>query len=693
MDNHKKRLRRYTSWACIAALVALLAALPLMAGQTEIADGPKASILSGTVERRDISPQLIGGGQLASEAQIALEIPAQVKLTAYMVGNGDTVSAGDPIARVDRVSVMTAITQVQETLEYLSGKIADTSGETNADTVSAQAGGTVKIIYAQEGEQVCDVMLEHGTLAVLSLDGLMTVEIGCDTGLTIGEGVSVSLEDGTEVPGIVESNVQGLLKVTVEDDGYPIGAEATVSTQEGEYLGNGLLAVHSPWSAMGYSGAVSDILVQEGDTVRAGQTLLRLEDTGTSSEFQGWIDQRQEYEALMEELFQMYDTGTVTAPCDGIVTGVDVSGSYMLSAQEQSWQASYLSTMDANWTVVLLSTEFECAGDPEVTDCQAETHIPGCPKYVKRYASVQAGWVRAVDPETGALTVLMSSVEQQNVTMEEWNLDTSRMTWPVTLELPITVVDKNGSPVDGAAIREGDILVYVSDEEAEQWVLAGNAPVPEGGDTPSQEGGQSAPSGGGMVPSGGTTQQTFEPYSLDTVTVASVTSQEHMTVEITVDELDISGVYVGQTATVTVDALTGEKFPGEVTAIGSTGTSGGGNSKFTVEVTLEKSGNMLPGMNATAFLDVGTQSGCLSVPVAALQEAGTDTVLYTGYDMEKGTFGGAVSVTVGASDGEYAQILAGAEEGTAFYYAYYDTLEVTTIPAQGTLWKGNRGLG
>ena len=66
--------------------------------------------------------------------------------------------------------------------------------------------------------------------------------------------------------------------------------------------------------------------------------------------------------------------------------------------------------------------------------------------------------------------------------------------------------------------------------------------------------------------------------------------------EITIAELDISKLHVGQAATVSVDALGGEQFDATITEIANSGENEGGNSKFAVEMTLEKSGEMLPGM-------------------------------------------------------------------------------------------------
>ena len=46
----KKNIVRIAAFACTAAVVGLLAAMPLLAKPDEKAEGPQASILSGTVE-------------------------------------------------------------------------------------------------------------------------------------------------------------------------------------------------------------------------------------------------------------------------------------------------------------------------------------------------------------------------------------------------------------------------------------------------------------------------------------------------------------------------------------------------------------------------------------------------------------------------------------------------------------------
>lgn len=65
-------------------------------------------------------------------------------------------------------------------------------------------------------------------------------------------------------------------------------------------------------------------------------------------------------------------------------------------------------------------------------------------------------------------------------------------------------------------------------------------------------------------------------------TLMTVTGQEKMTLSIIVDELDISGVFIGQTAQVQVEVLRDRVFPAEVTSVGRSGSNSGGSSKFTV---------------------------------------------------------------------------------------------------------------
>ena len=681
----KKNIKRVIALICAVAVVALLAAMPLLAKQDPEEDGPKASILDGTVTTGSINTELIGGGTLAEEDAVTISVPAEVKLTEFLVSNGQKVTEGTPIASVDRVTVMTAISQVQETLEYLSEQIEEASDTDSEESVTALAGGTVKIIYAEKGESVQSVMLEHGALAVLSLDGLMAVDLETESTLAAGTAVTVILSDGTEVSGKIAKNLAGEMTVTVADDGYSVNDKVQVTAEDGTSIGSGELYIYSPWNATAYAGTIDSIKVSVGDKLSAGKTLMVLSDVGYSAAYRQLITQRQEYEDLMLELFMMYQTETITAPCDGVVSGIDQNSVQLLSGNGQGFVLSFLANAPN--------------GDDETLYAN----------YVGQVTSISAEvWGLNINPQAIPIEdyLVLSGVP----------LDTELMTQPVShTETHIPIYTLSGGTwvqVNSAEVCVGDILLFAADGSGRLvWgVLLMTAPQPDQPDDPTEptdptdptnptnpsnpeNPGSGYPSGGGF-PSGGSwsgsfgggmTQQepAFELYGLDMAQIASVTPQDTMTMEITIDELDIKALRVGMTAQVKIDALGGEKYTATITEIGNTGVSNGGNSKYTVELTMDRAENMLSGMNATATIVLSTVNDVLTIPADALVEMGNQTIVYTGYDEENDTLLNPVTVKVGSSDGETVEILEGLTAGQTYYYAYYDTLEISFTPDFG----------
>ena len=858
----KKQRRKVITWAVSAVVILLLAVMPMLAAKNDSAQEQTASILSGTVELGSIDTQIIGGGQLASEAAMKLQIPEEVKLTEYLVGNGDTVSKGDAIAKVDRISVMTAITGVQDTLDELSTEILDASDDQADTTVKAKVGGRVKVIYAETGESAQDVMLRHGALAAISLDDVMAVKIQRESPLDAGDQVCVVFPDGTETDGRVEQNLEGVLTITMDDDDYAVGAEVTVQTEDGDRLGKGNLYIFNQWNATAYSGTVSGILVTEGAKMYSGQEMIRLEDAGYTSEFQRLIDKRQEYEELMQELFRMYRTETITAPCNGIVSGVDKNGVFLLTDKGEGFVVNLLTDLVSGRKDLFEAYSVRVEA---VTDAGMQLQVNGKRSWVNDladlsgisvnsevmtqqwdytgdttvYVQSEDGLLRAdgtarpgdillavgdaenvhwfvrveertdrenrtdglmlltalTEETTEAVTLALSNdlgtaketfsatlkaTQGDTVLSGTWKIEYSSFnlavygdmiygtpltagehtvtvgfvptdteeyitaTFPLTIAVPYEIITQqipegkvgeaykftmqvsgSGSgkwgyenlpaglaiheetgEVSGEPVMAGTFDVIITYTDAQKGTLtkeyqmkisgeqkpgeAGGFPGGDmsggmGGGMPGGGMGDGMPSGdmsGGMM-SGGMVPEEDAYYSMEKLTIASVTSQEHMTVEITVDELDISKVYMGQAATVTMDALSGESFTAAVTKIANSGENEGGNSKFTVELTLEKSGDMLPGMTASARIVLDTVENVLCIPAAALSEEDGKLVVYTSYDSEKGILGTPVEITVGAADADMVQILSALEEGSTFYYAYYDTLETEGIPTLG----------
>ena len=93
--------------------------------------------------------------------------------------------------------------------------------------------------------------------------------------------------------------------------------------------------------------------------------------------------------------------------------------------------------------------------------------------------------------------------------------------------------------------------------------------------------------------------------------------------EVEVDETDIPEVQLGQTATITVDALPGKTFTAKVTEIGNSPiqTTGQASTQATnFKVTLQVEGeipDVRPGFTCTAEITTATRDNALSVPIQA----------------------------------------------------------------------------
>ena len=376
MDKTKKKsVKRYILWGVLALAVLWLALMPLMARQQQTEDGPQASILSANATVSSIQSAIHGGGTLEAGEPEDITIPKDVKITEFLVKNGDMVSEGDALAAVDKVSVMTAITEIRDSMSTVEKQMESYSNEKAATEVSAAAGGRVKLVYAREGDRVESVMLEHGALAVLSLDSKLCVRLTAGSDLATGDTVTVTLADGKKVTGRVESNLSGELVVTIADKGYAVGQTVSVAG-----VGTGELEIHSPWNATAFAGTVSTVCAQPEQTLNSGAALFTLKDTDYTAQREILAKTHREYEELLQKLFKMYETGVISAPCDGMVSGIDKDSTHLLAAQEEEITAQPLTAGEGEFRLVLLSGDVICTVND---DCPLENgdpnHNPACP--------------------------------------------------------------------------------------------------------------------------------------------------------------------------------------------------------------------------------------------------------------------------------------------------------------------------
>lgn len=109
--------------------------------------------------------------------------------------------------------------------------------------------------------------------------------------------------------------------------------------------------------------------------------------------------------------------------------------------------------------------------------------------------------------------------------------------------------------------------------------------------------------------------------------VLAMADLSHLKARVDLSEFDIAQVERGQTATVSVDALGGESFRGEVRFAALAGTNTSGVVTFPVQVAIADAHGLKPGMNVSVRIVVATRQNVVQLPLEAITQEGGDATV------------------------------------------------------------------
>ncbi len=148
--------------------------------------------------------------------------------------------------------------------------------------------------------------------------------------------------------------------------------------------------------------------------------------------------------------------------------------------------------------------------------------------------------------------------------------------------------------------------------------------------------------------------------SAGTGTAVTVVDLSSLQVKVTIAEVDIAKIKIGQSAQITMDALPGKTYTAKIIAIGPVATITQGVVNYPVTAAINNTdGQVKPGMTANLAITVEQRDNVLLVPNRAIRTQGnqrTVTVLYKGLSI-------AVPVTIGLTNEQSAEITSGLLEG------------------------------
>ena len=208
----------------------------------------------------------------------------------------------------------------------------------------------------------------------------------------------------------------------------------------------------------------------------------------------------------------------------------------------------------------------------------------------------------------------------------------------------------------------------------------------------------------------------------NSTTLAVVADMSKLSFTMSIDELDIKNIELGQEVIITADALTNQTFKGKITNINIIGSSSSGVTTYPVTVEIDEYEGLLPGMNVSAEIISNQVTDVVKVPTSAVSRG--DVVLvkeefakslsvnkdYDGKANENGkkeyevgeivdmpnTPDGYkyIKVTTGLSDSDYIEITSGINEGDDVYIITIvnkDTNKSTPGNASNNMFGGMGG--
>jgi len=179
----------------------------------------------------------------------------------------------------------------------------------------------------------------------------------------------------------------------------------------------------------------------------------------------------------------------------------------------------------------------------------------------------------------------------------------------------------------------------------------------------------------------------------------------YLTMDMSVDELDVSKVKVGQEVAITADAVEGKTFTGIVTKVNISGTTTNGVTAYPVTIKITDTDGLLPGMNVSAKIVLEAVENVITVPVDAVTRGNMVLVCKDSSKMsvtESGTLATDkagipvgfeyAEVKLGVNNAKFIEITGGLNEGDTVAVIYVSTDTNTMngdMPAQG----GDQGAG
>ena len=718
--NEKKRENgnKKRSWKKLLDVVIILCLVITTAGITinkkNKSNAKESKAISATVKTGTIKESVSGTGTISYADSTDIVVPADLEMSEILVSEGENVKKGTLLATVDETSLDVCIYDVKEAISDLDSTITSEQSSTTTKYITADVSGTVEKVYVKSGDDIADVMIENGALLLIK-NGSETIKVigsdGVVSGINVSEGDTVSsttkvltieseaqsgdylqaIKDREELVSILEIllSIKKNGGVVAATDGVVAAINITDnSTSSGKGSSSEGTDVTGNDSSSDNSKDVTDV---EGSINTIEAVTMTYLSQGTCDDSGSVVSDNSSLE---------YSYGTADnsgASADriqilkelkagaGRIEGTTKDMEYADKEDAEVWiecTDEYTEVSKGTWYVRYKTTDSEKTSESveiKVTEEASDSSVEGSDSEISSTSSAgKSSLVDSTTDSTGKSSLADSTTDS---TGKSSSVDsTTDSTGKSSLADSTTDSTGKSSSADGTTDSTGKSSSADSTTDStskSSSVDSSSGKSSSTGSSSSGSSGKSSSTGSSSSGSSGKSSSSSSSSSggssndtsvVSTVSAFTIAGGDKMLVTMNVDELDILSMKEGLSAEVTLDAVENETYEGTITTVCGTTNSSDKTAQYSVEITFDKTDEMLPGMNASVAVIVEEASDVMTVPLVAVSDEGRSSYVYTGYDESAGELTGKTEVTLGMSDENNVEIKEGLSEGDTIYY-------------------------
>ncbi|MDF2987170.1 MAG: rane-fusion protein [Eubacterium sp.] len=383
-------------------------------------------------------------------------------------------------------------------------------------------------------------------------------------------------------------------------------------------------------------GKITKAYFKEGDKVKKGDMLFEIDDTDAKLNIQKIENQISQAELSVNSNQKSFSNLTVTAPFDGRISEIAAKAGESVNSNMTLFTITQTSKLTLSAPVSTTDIpDIKVGQKAQVSVQEIMDTIDGVVTAIDdyTYTASNGGMVRNVevtvsnpgritDSNTAAVEISTANGTKKSSEVSKFQYADKQVVKSATNGTFSTVNIK-----ENQYVKKGDVLIQIENDDLQISSQTNNLKVQD------------------LENQLAAAQKQLEDYRIyssidgtvtgDTAvagdsikngdTLISIRDFDQMQFTISVDELDISKVKVGQDVSITIDALeetTTKPLTGEVIYKAMEGSSSNGVATYDVKIKINETDNLLAGMNANASIILSQAENTLMVPLEAITKMG-----------------------------------------------------------------------